>query len=86
MDRAAFRPNRLFGDVEAIPYARPKPIPPHPKPKLTEAQQIRLARDLAIYLAIHGGMSYRTAGRAFGLTHVGIFKAYQRMCIRKSRV
>lgn len=54
--------------------------------KPTALERKRLARDLAIYLAIEGGMSQRVAANAFGLSQPGILKAYRRIACRNSRV
>jgi hypothetical protein len=74
----------LYAEVGAIPRARPVTSLRRLKPN--DALLARLRRDLAIYLAIEGGMSQRTAGKAFGLSQPGILKAYRRMSCRKSRV
>lgn len=75
---------RLYADVDAIPHACPTSSALRHKP--TQAQRTRLATDLAIFMAIEGGMSQRVAARAFGLSQPGILKAYRRMVCRKSRV
>jgi hypothetical protein len=78
------RSPRLFAEVEDVPGSvNPASLRPS---KPTPAQLDRLRRDMAIYLAVEGGMSYRIAGKAFGLTAPGILKAYRRICCRKSRV
>ena len=74
---------RLYASVDAVAHSRPRSSALRPRP--TDAQLARLRRDLAIYLAIEGGMSYRTASKIFGLTAPGILKAYRRMACRKSR-
>ena len=75
---------RPYADVGSIPHAIPTSSALRHKP--TQAQRIRIARDIAIYMAVEGGMSLRTAGRAFELTQEGIRKVYLRMACRKSRV
>lgn len=75
---------RLYADVDSIPHVLPLPSPLRHKP--TEAQRNRLARDLAIYLVIEGGMSFRSAGRAFKLTQEGIRKTYLKMVCHRIRV
>lgn len=84
LDPPPGRSPRLYADVEAIPHSRPVRSALRSKP--TEAQLARLRRDLAIYLAIEGGMSLRMAGKQFQLTHEGIRKSYLRTLSRKSRV
>lgn len=68
------------GDLPSLPTARLRRSPP------SRTALDRLARDLAIYLAIEGGMSLRMAAKIFGLTHVGVGKAYRRMVLRHKRV
>jgi hypothetical protein len=78
------RSPRLYAEMESVPGSvTPASLRPA---KPTALGRKRLARDLAIYLAIEGGMSFRVAGKAFQLTEAGIFKAYRRMVCRKSRV
>lgn len=83
LDPAPRRSPRLYAKVESIPHARP--ISSLLRHKPTEGQLARIRRDLAIYLAIEGGMSYRIAGKVYGLTPPGILKAYRRMRCRKQR-
>ena len=82
LDPPPRRSPRLHAEVEAIPYARKvadvRPSRPSP------VKVARLRRDLAIYLAIEGGMTQRVAGKVFGLSQPGILKAYRRMLCRKS--
>ncbi len=84
LDPRPSRSPRLYSEVEDVPGVPTSAITLRVKP--TEAQQLRLGRDLAIYLSIEGGMSFRTAARVYKLTPPGILKAYRRMKCRKSRV
>jgi hypothetical protein len=84
LDPPPRRSPRLSAAVESIPRARPVSSVLRSRP--TDAQLARIGRDLAIYLAIQGGMSQRIAAKAFGLSQPGILKAYRRMLCRKSRV
>lgn len=84
LDPAPRRSPRLYAKVESIRHARPISSVLRLKP--TETQLARIRRDLAIYLAIEGGMSLRMAGKTFELTHEGIRKSYLRTLSRKSRV
>jgi len=84
LDPPPRRSARLYAEMGDIPGAIPTAKVRTVKP--TAAQRDRLARDIAVYLAIEGGMSFRVAGRAFRLTEAGVFKAYRRMVCRESRV
>ena len=74
---------RLFADPGTIPHARTSSSLIRSTP--TETQLARMRRDMAIYLAIEGGMSFRMVGKIFELTPPGALKAYRRMVRRKSR-
>jgi hypothetical protein len=84
MDPPPRRSPRLSAEVEKIPHARPTASLLRPRP--TDAQIARLRRDLAIYLAIEGGMSFRMTAKVWGLTHPGVIKIHRRMLRRKARI
>jgi hypothetical protein len=78
------RSPRLHPDVGVLPYSRPTSSVL--RKRLTESQIARIRRDLAIYAAIEGNMSYGMAAKVFGMSKSGLRDAYKRISRRKSRV
>lgn len=76
-DRPPRRFPRLSSKVESIPRARA--LATVLGRRLTDGQASRLRRDMAIYFAIEGGMSFRMVAKIHELTHPGAIKAYRRI-------
>lgn len=84
LDPPPRRSPRLYAEMGeipgAIPTARARPA------RLTPARKERLVKDMAVYLLIEGGMSFRMVASTLKRSYSGIRISYARMVSIKSRV